>query len=385
MAALVAAPSWDLLFVLPHANIPTPSPFNAGVVQLVAGNDPILAGLRDNPGNTTGRRMLDAFRGQKGQPYVPACLILDSNAPNQAKTAEALRAFRNISAVATILRSYANGPLAPQFSDHFDIYPLAPGNDGSIVTTNAIVRGIDDPDDFAGQCSPLIQIPWQFTCQPYQRLLGRLVQAWQRCYATGRRRRSLLQLFRALEIAFHACRFPSDSLMSVHDAGVRLVLWISAFEILLHPGGQQRIGLPSVLSLIRNLPWQDPQLSRRRYKVTYRNVPPRISLPEVVYYDLYMARNDFGHGNRISRQALRLRRSARAGSLLQLAPLIFRPVLEQRLDMWLPRLRPQPPSNAALRWLLTKAGRRYMQDRAQEWGERPPAEAALTAKARRQP
>jgi hypothetical protein len=83
MAALAAAPSWDLLFLLPHVNIARPSPFDAGVVRLVAGNDPTLAGLRATPPNETGRRMLAAFSGQFGEGYTPGCLIVDSNAPRQ--------------------------------------------------------------------------------------------------------------------------------------------------------------------------------------------------------------------------------------------------------------------------------------------------------------
>lgn len=382
-----APPSWDLLFLLPHLNIPRPSPFDGRVVRLLAGDDPVLTDLlRDNLANTTGRRMLAAFRGQYGQVYVPGCLILDSNAPGAAKTADALRAFRNACATATILPAYADGPFQPRFSDHFDIYPLAPARDGAIVTNDAIVRGLNEPDNFVGQCSPLIQTPWNFTCQPNRRLLARLTDAWRACFLARRRRRSLPRLFRALEVVAHACRFPTDSLMSVHDAGLRLVLWVSAFEALLHPAGQ-RVNLTTVLGVIRSLPWRDPRLTRKSYRLNNRDlrrVLPRITLPEAVYDDLYKARNDFAHGNRVPRQGLRLRRSPQGGRLLELSPLLFRAVLEHQLDIWLPRRGdPQPPPNASFRWLLTKAGQRYMRARVAHWGERPDTEAALIVTARR--
>jgi hypothetical protein len=385
MAALAVAPAWDLLFVLPNVNIPRPSPFNGGIVRLLAGDDPSLPGLlRPTPANATGLAMLRSFRGQFGRVYVPGCLILDSDAPERAKTSEALRAFRNVCAIATILRSFADGPYAPQFSDHFDLYPLEPGNDGNIVAVNGIVGGTDDAEGFAGQCSPHIQVPWNFTCQPYGRVLARLIGAWQRCFLRRRNRPGLLRCFRALEIAVHACRYPTDSLMSLHDAGVRLVLWVSAFEVLLHPGGQ-RVDLPVVLTAIRSLPWEDKRLGHRRYRTQYRRQPLHMTVPEAIYYDLYMARNDFAHGNPTLRRVLRFRKTARRGTLAELAPLIFRPLLEHRLDVLLPERKRRPPPNATARWLLTKAGRQYMRDRAREWGDRPQAEAILLAKTSRRP
>lgn len=382
MAALAAAPpSWDLLFLLPHVNIPRPSPFDGGVVRLVAGNDPILEALRATPPNETGHRMLAAFGGQFGRAYVPGCLIVDSNAPRQ--TTAALRAFRNACAIATVLPAYADGQLAPRFSDFFDIYPLVPHDDGSIVAVDAIMPGgYDDPDHFAGQCSALIQTPWNFTCHPSQRLLTQLLRAWRTCFQTRRRRQALLRLFRTVDVAVHACRFPTDNLRSVYDVGLRLVVWVSAFEVLLHPTGGQ-INLPSVLGVIGGLPWTNRELTRSRYRRNYRGHRLTLTLPEAVYFDLYTARNDFAHGNQVRRRRLTLRRRPRGGPLLQLAPLLFRVVLEHQLDIWLPRrLGPQPPPNASYRWLLTAAGRRYLRARVAEWGERPNTEAALIETAR---
>lgn len=371
-----SSPAWDLFFLLPDLNVPKPTPFDAGVVRICAGDDPILEQLQVNPANATARQMLGAFRGQFGKPYTPGCLIVSAEAPARAREAGTLRAFRNCCAIATILPAYEGGQWQPKFADHFDIYTLAPGKSGSIVTNDAIVQGLPEQRGFMGQCSPLIQTPWNFRCRPSNRLLTRLLRAWAQCYLLRRRWRPLQRLFRSLEVALHASRFPTDSLMSVHDAGLRVVVWVSAFEILLHPGGG-RIRLPQVLAHLHSLPWVDARLRHRRYRITYRNVPTSVSLPEAIYYDLYMARNDFTHGNEIPSQALWFRRNRGLGYLLRLAPPLYRAVLEHQLDVLVPPPNVQPPPAGPLGWFLTPKGQRYLRETGKEWADRTGTESAL--------
>lgn len=368
--------SWDLFFFLPNLNPPTPTPFDGGAMRICAGNDPVITRLRQNPGNTTAQQMLGAFCTQFGTSFPPACFIVDPLAPPFAREAAALRSFRNCCAIATLLPSYDGRQWRPKFADHFDLYPLAAAKSGRIATNDAIVAGLHKSQGFSGQSSPLIQDPSHFACHPSRRLLDRLLYAWNRCYLERRERRPLLRLFRSLEIALHALRFPTDSLMSVHDAGLRLVLWVSAFEVLLHPGNK-RVDLASVLSFMRGLPWRDRRLIRKQYRVKYKNGPPRVSKPEAIYFDLYIARNDFAHGNEIPAQRLWFRRQRNRGLLSDLAPLVYWNALEQRMNLLLSTSGTQPPLGAGVRWLLTNRGRRYMRHRMQEWAERRNAEAAL--------
>jgi hypothetical protein len=371
-----SSPAWDLFFLLPNLNVPKPTPFDAGVVRICAGDDPILDRLQVNPGNTTARQMLGAFRDQYGKPYIPGCLIVSAEAPARVREATALRAFRNCCAVATILPAYEGGQWQPKFADHFDIYPLGPGKNGSIVTNDAIVQGLSEQHGFIGQCSPSIQMPWNFQCRPSKRLLTRLFQAWTQCYLLKRRRRLLQRLFRSLAIALHASRFPTDSLISVHDAGLRLVVWVSAFEILLHPRGG-RIALPVVLAYLRSLSWLDRRLPRRCYRITYPNVPRSVSISEAIYFDLYKARNDFAHGNEVPSHALRFRRNRRLGYLPHVAPPLYRVVLEHQLGHFLPAQNVQPPPAGSLRWFLTPRGKRYLRESGTEWADRTGTESAL--------
>jgi hypothetical protein len=77
--------TWDLFFFLPNLNVPKPTPFDAGVLRVCAGDDPIMSALGVNPGNNTAQKMLASFRDQKGQSYLPACLVVSSDAPPQAE------------------------------------------------------------------------------------------------------------------------------------------------------------------------------------------------------------------------------------------------------------------------------------------------------------
>lgn len=372
---------WDLFFFLPNIDVPVPTPFDGGVIRLCAGRDSILGHLHPSRANHRAAQMLRRFRTQFGERYMPACLVVRHGGPSPFREAQALRSFRNLCAIATILPAYRGRQWQPTFSDHFDIYPLAPARSGWIVTNDAIVQGLQQPRGFNGQSSPLIQNPTSFTCEPSERLLARLRHAWRLCYLRKRRRRELLRLFRSIEIALHASRFPTDSLLSVHDAGLPLVLWVSAFEILLHPGGG-RIGLAAVLTFLRSLEWNDRRLAHKRYSVRYRGVPSRISLPEVIYYDLYMARNDFTHGNEVPVNRLWFRGNRGLSQLRNLAPLIYWKALEQRLNSLFPAQNVHPPPHAPDQWLLTAQGRRYLQQQIAESTDMRGVERALLRRAR---
>ena len=319
--------------------------------------------------------MLASFRDQYGKPYLPACLIVRSGAPSAVTTADALRAFRDSCGLSTILPAYEGGRSGIGFSNHFEIYPLSPGKSGRIVTNDAIVQGLHEPAGFSGQCSPLIQHPDHFTCTPSGRLLERLFKAWEFCYVRRRKRRALQRVFRSVGIAFHGCRFPADSLMLVYDVGLRLAVWVSAFEVLLHPGDKARVDLAEVLKNLGAVSWEIGCLSHKRY--TVRNHPHRVSLPEAICVDLYGARNTFLHGNPIPRRSLVCRRFRPARYLSTIAPLLYRVLLERQLNFLVPTREVRPSGRASSRWLRTKAGRRYIAQERNAWSDRGRTEKAL--------
>ena len=138
-------------------------------------------------------------------------------------------------------------------------------------------------------------------------LLERLFTCWRRCYLHERDRGKLRRLFRSLEVAFHACLFPADGLTSMNDIGTRLALWVSAFEVLCHPGGS--VNKRHVQKVLSDAPYSLKTLTTTRYVVSYQGKKLRATLPEALYDDLYWARNQFLHGMPVRPMMLRYRQS----------------------------------------------------------------------------
>jgi len=377
-AATPVLATWDIFLFLPNIIIPVPTPFDGIEIRICAGNDPILGSLSPAPANTTAQQMLGAFRSQFGATYLPACLIVRTGAPATFRRQQTIRAFRNVCAVATIVTGYTGTQWHPRYSDHFDVYPLAPATGGGIVTNDAIVQGIHAAAGFMAQASPLIQKPTNFQCAPAQNFLTNLILAWKHCFVFRRNRPALLPIFRSIDIALHALRFPTDGLLGTQDAGLRIVLWVSAFETLLNPGAAiGGVDLRTVLQFLAGLPWKEKTLRRRAYKVADKRVKRLVTKAEAIYGDLYKARNDFIHGNKIQQKRLWFRESRQEQLLSQVAPLVYWACLEEYLKLFFPGAQAAKPPAADISWLRTPAGRKYMVQRAAEWAQRGNAEAAL--------
>jgi hypothetical protein len=329
-------PRWDLLFTFPNLVPPVPSPFDGRDIYLCSADDPRLGDLATNPGNTTGRAMLDRFASTFGTDYRPACLLIRQGAPERLRHREALSAFRNVCAISTTSRVWAMSLLHPwgasaqsgiKWSDNFFFGFHTPGHSGAIVTLNGAMAGLDNRiNRFRGQPSAHIGVPTHYHPDVDAQLLTRLMVAWRRYYVQNKERRVFRRLFRSLEVAFHAGLFPGDGLTSINDVGTRLGLWVSAFEVLFHPS-QQSVGKRVVQAQLQGAPFQKPAMRARRYTVwTKRNgvrTKHAAVLAEALYDDLYAARNDFMHGNSVTGRDVRYRRSSRHVPLMTVAPVLY--------------------------------------------------------------
>jgi hypothetical protein len=310
---------WDLLLTLPNLAPSNPTPFESDGYVICAGNDGRLSNLADNAGNATAMKMLGAFTTARGESYTPGCFLVRSDIPIYKRDVEAIRAFRNLAAIATVTPAYAHGlanPAANQccvtWSDQFLLGYFVAGQNGWVQTLGGAAGGMDNE---IPRQQPAAQFAnrenWSLAVD--QPLLGRLFRCWRTCYLQKRKRLPLLRLFRSLEVAFHASLFPADGLTSINDIGTRLALWVSAFEILCHSGKGGYVNKRSVQGLLSIAPYTSSKVRARRYTVTVgrgKNKQTfRACLPEKLYDDLYISRCHFLHGEPVTSAMLYYRRS----------------------------------------------------------------------------
>jgi hypothetical protein len=330
------AEQWDLLFTLPNLEPPIPTPFASDGYVICSGKDPRLKQLATNAGNATSLKMLKKFSTAQGRRFWPGCFLIRSDIPIASRQVETIRAFRNACAIATTTMFYASrlaNPHAVQWhvawTDQFRFGHFMAGRNGWVQTFGGPVMGMDDAIP-RQQAAAAFGNPTDFSLVFDQPLLDRLFRAWRQCYLRKKDRKNLLRLFGALEVAFHAAQFPADGLTSINDIGTRIAMWVSAFEVLCHPGGG--VNKRHVQKVISDAPFSDKTLTSTRFTVSYGGNKFRATLPEALYDDLYWARNQFLHGMPVRPAVLHYRQSNDYKGLIDVAPVLFNAALVSRLN-----------------------------------------------------
>jgi hypothetical protein len=101
---------------------------------------------------------------------------------------------------------------------------------------------------------------------------------------------------------------PAGPDVTQFHVGRSIALWVSAFEILTHTGGD-KVKLYDVYDRLAAAPWREKQLRHKRH-MFYGSKTKR-ALPCWIYGEIHHARNDFLHGNPIDRKHLIVKRSQR--------------------------------------------------------------------------
>jgi hypothetical protein len=110
-------------------------------------------------------------------------------------------------------------------------------------------------------------------------------------------------LFRSLNMANEAGRIPAPSVGVIYDAGRLLALWVSAYEILAHPGGTGQSNFAAVCGLLESVKWLDTKLKVEAHTIP-GNPPQQKQLATWLCRKVYNLRNDFLHGNDVEASAL---------------------------------------------------------------------------------
>ena len=320
--------AWTAATVLP--NIALQEPIEGGLAALVPRHDPRVKALcREHPNF---RKFLAKFTDAFGEKLHPAVLIVRTDAPQSIFNIDALASFRDAIALSVVPRSRAfqithgvNHGI--NFSNMFWFYPwmLDKNNEDLIASTPGLL-GVHEVAAFRGQSSPEIPGRMLSAADIDGPLLAALLARWRHRYAGRKPEWPDRALFRSLNMANQAAQLPAGSDTTFYDVGRSIALWVSAFEILAHPG-TGKSNLWAVYDLFDGVEWQYRLSGFRRYKAYEAGRKGMGHRPVAcwLYGEIYQARNDFLHGNPVAASRLTVKAANR--SLFQYTAPLYRMAL----------------------------------------------------------
>jgi hypothetical protein len=172
--------------------------------------------------------------------------LVHAEAPPSFGEVTTIAGFRDLIAISAVAYNRALALCHPRghrvmFGDAFAIYPWMLDKDyEDLIGNTPAILGTHEVAKFKGQCSPAI-----FRTAPDGRdldqpLLSKLLHRWRRRYETSRPDWADMALFRSLNMAYHASLLPTATDTTFYGVGRLAALWVSAFEILVHPVGTAR-------------------------------------------------------------------------------------------------------------------------------------------------
>lgn len=315
----------NVCFVLPNLQIKLP--IETKFVGILPSTDPRVMEIAKRSLAT--RALIKGFFDRSGSRRQVSVMVVHKSAPKNVLNDVALVSFRNCFAISCILQSWQFSIGSPNrvgtpFSDYFDFYPFSPTRDGAdLLHLGYALNSYDSPGRFRGQAYPELPAIDNHSSVTYdEELFGLLQKAWVERFEKGRKTWRANKLFRSLAIAYHASALPKKNSLWFYDFGVSVALWISAFEILAHPGRKGKSDLTTVLDLFSKVPFRDLATKRRR-KIRFRGQTRSGNGAEFLYWRLYDSRNAFLHGNPVTFNDALYKNRKRHSLLTSVAPVLY--------------------------------------------------------------
>lgn len=280
-------------------------------------------------------RFLRSFSDEFGARLVPSILIYRADAPHSYRTVEAITGFRDAIAMSIIPRTWARRMVhghssGVQYSDYFISYPWMVDKDYDHLVTNSLnMAGLHDVQLLRAQGSPALPRHVVDQGPIDEPLLSALLARWEGCFSGQPASHDDVRLFRSLNMSNAAARLPAQADATQLDIGRAVALWASAFEIL---SPSQSAAYLSVYDLLAKNTWHEEACKEPIYKAhAPRNDPSLRSLPCWIYGQIYLARNDFLHGNPVDRGRLTV--SPAQQSVYYYAAILYRMALAAFIDL----------------------------------------------------
>ena len=304
-----AVVDWEPTLVLP--NVDFVDSVGSRLVAIAGIDDTRIQDLRER--HPTFDTFLSRFTDEFNVPVKPSIVLVAKSAPQSVFTIDAISSFRDIVALSAVPLSRAlqlqyDKPFSFQYSNSFALYPWSLSRDYKhLVLNTGALTSMNAVDKFQGQSSPEVSFQRVRVSDFDAVLLAKLIKRWKSRYATQKTKWEDRALFRSLNMANQAAQIPWSADETRYDRGRITALWVSAFEILVHPGRGGRSGPEQVLNLLERVQWVTTFLSMRVYKVQSGKKASRRGFASSVYEQMYSARNDFLHGNPVRPSGLYLK------------------------------------------------------------------------------
>ncbi len=289
-------------YILP--NISVVDPIENEHYALISCNDDRALALRR--AHSQFDIFVNHFFSEFGDQVAPTILMVRKGNPDLIGIEQA-SGFRDAIALSFVCKARALRLVYPmsrplQFSSWFDFHPwITSTNYAGIVGSSPAFRDANDAENFQGHANsglPHAEVRRK-DCDTV--LLDALLGAWKRRFISHPNSWRSVALFRSLNMAYAASQLPSGPDMTHYALGRSVGLWISAFEILTHPGKDGKVGYKNIYRLLRQVPWRDKELTKEchdAYAGKDKTAPN--TLPCWIYGELFRARNDFLHGEPIA-------------------------------------------------------------------------------------
>ena len=280
--------SWSSIALL--ANVELIDPIETKYAAFAPTGDPRVHNF--NEAHPNHAIFLSRFTDAFGKPVCPTVLLVSSSAPNNYQSYNAIASFRDILSVSVIPRARARyiqsiNNSRIYYSNAFDFYPWMLNKDNDqLVSFTPAMGGLQEIINFNGQASPETHYTPLANSQVDKHLFDGLINHWYAAYNDEKTSWPNTKLMRSLNMSYHATQSPGDQVVTVYDYGRVMALWVSALEILVHPGKvvKSKKLFELVCKLFDTDIWEDNRCKE---------------ISRTLYEKIYKCRNDFLHGNRI--------------------------------------------------------------------------------------
>lgn len=323
---------WSPVFVLP----------NLELAEAIEGEVAALAPAHDSRVRSLARahrafgRFIRRFSDVFGERLQPPVLIVRTDAPHSFFEVSALAGFRDLIAIAAITAGRAAalrhaGSHRVLFGNAFAFYPwMLDKTFEHLIATSPAILALHEVDRFRGQSSPELFRMMLVTGSVDAPLLEALLVRWRSRFRTANPSWGDIALLRSLNMAYHASLLPAASEVTFYDVGRLISLWVSAFEILVHPGGNGQANRDKVFELLERVHWLREDCAEKKYDTGGR-LRVRRTLACWLYQRLYDVRNGFLHGNPVASEDLMVAVAGR--TLLEYAAPLYRAALTAFLPL----------------------------------------------------